>query len=214
MLDNPNLTAEKMMEVMARGMDIVAISMIILIALLIYIYRYEIGLFLKLSFSNNKKNISPFGISGIMKTNISDLEKNDLNNKVDNLLQKFNNPVLDENDSELLENVDNLIDTSIIDHQTPIFRSLKIVKNSDEIIYHFVNDGGPIHNFKINSSDVSTIYIEPQNELESKGSGHFKFDFTTDIEVNEINFEFSYYDKTNKYHEKIYIFSLLDNRLT
>ena len=213
MLDDPSLTSDKMIEVMSRGMDIVAILMIVLIVLLLYIYRYEIKLLLKYSFSKTKKNISPFGIQRSMKTDISEIKRNELNKKVDELLEKFNNPILDENDIELLKNMDAQTDKSIDDHAPPIFRSVEITKNSDGIIYHFINDGGPIHNYEILADEIS-ISIEPKNELEQKGKGYFKFELPGSSNVNEINFELSYYDGKNKFCKNNYTYSILENKLT
>ena len=214
MLDNPNLSSDKMIEVMARGMDIVGILMIMLVALLLYIYRYEIGLFLKHWISNSKKDISPLGISTILKTNISELEKKDLSNKVDNLLHEFANPVLDDHDKELLKNIDDEILANNSEHHPPIFRTLKTIKNSNEIIYYFVNDGGKIRDFKINSIHAIKISVEPQNIIESKASGYFKFEIEETFVENEIHFELTYYDDEDKFQVKKYVYSLLENKLS
>jgi len=214
MLDNPNLSLEKMGEVIALGKDIIGISIIIIVLFLIYMYRYQIRILIKHGFSDSKNMRSPSAILQLMKTNMSELEKKDLNSKVDNLLHKFENPELDDDDIELLENVDNLMSPKDTEYNPPIFRSLKTIKSKTEITFHFVNDGGAIHNYQIIPIDGFTISIEPQNNLESNGSGYLKFEFANNNIENEISFDFSYYDEANNFHEEKCQFSILENQLS
>ena len=104
MLDNPNLTFDKMIEVMEFGTDIVGLFLVIAIVLLIYIYRYEIKLFIKYGFSDSKKDRDIAGLSKVLKDglgeSISELKEKDFQNKVDNLLVKFNELPLDITDNE------------------------------------------------------------------------------------------------------------------
>ncbi len=139
-----------------------------------------------------------------MKTNISELEER-AQNKIDNLLYKFANPVLDD-DNEILKNIDDEILVNNIENYVPMFRILKSIKNSNEIICYFVNDGETVHNFKINSIHGIKISVEPQNKIESKESGYFKFEIEETFVENEIHFELTYYDDADKFQvKKIYI---------
>jgi len=214
MLDNPNLSTEKMLEVMAHGTDIIGILLILVLALLIYLYRYEIGLFLKYGFSKKKNDLSLKGISNLLKTDISDLEKMDFNDKIDNMLHSFENPVLDDEDMVLIKSVDNLMHSNNDEIYHPIFRSLKTLKTSNEITYYFVNDGGAIHDIRTNHVDGIKISIEPKNSIEKNESGYFKFELLTNSDGDEIHFDLSYKDNTDKLHENKYRFSTIENKLS
>ncbi|MCF6270369.1 MAG: hypothetical protein L3J41_11700 [Melioribacteraceae bacterium] len=218
MLDNPNITLEKMIEVMAFGKDIIVILFVIVIAVLLYIYRYEISLFIKYGFSDSKDTGGITGLIQFMRggasRRVSELEGRDISDKVDNLLNNFKNPVVDDEESNLLKSVDNLILSKSSKHIPPIFRSLKTIKTSNEIIYHFQNDGGRMHSFKINSIDEINISSEPKNNLELNESGYFKFEFENINVGNEVNFNLLYYDEANKFHEEKYKYSLLKNKLS
>ena len=214
MLDDPYLTLNKMGDAIALGTNLIWIFISIIVLFLLYIYRYQIKVIIKHGFSESKNMRSPSGLMKIMKTDISELEKKDLDSKVENLLHKFENPVLDDEVDELIENVDNLILPENPEHVPPLFRSLKIIKSASEITYHFVNDGGAIRSLKINPISGIIISVEPEDKLESKVSGYFKFEFANDIVGNEINFDFSYYDETETFHEKKYTFSLIENKLS
>ncbi|MBU0474603.1 MAG: hypothetical protein KKF62_10605 [Bacteroidetes bacterium] len=210
MLDNPNLTQEVIFDLMSDGKDIIGISLIVVVIIIIYINRYQVALFLKYGFSNNKNDISPFGgLFGLLKTDISELAKKDLENKVDNLLQEYNNIELDNNTQ-----LDGILgsDISQINQLPPIFRSLKVKRTSNEIVYYFVNDGGAIRDIKIKSKNGVNITIEPQNYLEEKGSGYFQFVFDNNRE-KEFHFILSYYNSLNKYCEVKYYYSLNENQL-
>lgn len=216
MLDNPNITLEKMIEVMAFGKDIIVILFVIVVALLLYIYRYEISLFIKYGFSDSTDTGGITGLIQFMKggasKRVTELESRDISDKVDDLLQKFNNPLLDE-DINILTKVDKQSPSKIIEHNSPKFRSLKTIKTSNEITYHFVNDGGAIRNYRIKQIDSINISIEPKNDIEPNESGYFKFELANNV-GSEITFDFSYYDETNKFHEEKYLFSLLENKLS
>ncbi len=216
MLDNPNMTLEKMIEVMAFGKDIIVILFVIVIVLLLYIYRYEISLFIKYGFSDSKNTGGITGLIQFMRggvsRRVSELEERDISNKVDDLLQKFNTPLLDE-DITILTKVDKQSPVKNIEHIPPKFRSLKIIKTANEIVYHFVNDGGAVRNYRIKQMDGINISIEPKNNIEPNESGYFKFELANNI-GNEITFDFSYYDETKKFYEKKYLFSLLENKLS
>lgn len=211
MLDDPFITLDKIGEAITFGSNLIWIFVLIIALFLLYMYRYEIRIFIKHGFSDSKNMRSPFGMLKFLKTNMSELERKDLNDKVENLLNKFENPELDSDDIELIENVDNLIPPKNTKHTPPIFRSLKTIKTSSEITYYFVNDGGAIRNFNINPISGIYISVEPEHKLESNGSGYFKFEFANDIVGNEINFGFSYNDETDKFHEEKYQFSLFEN---
>ena len=209
MLDNPYLTLDKIGDAIAFGSNLIWIFLMIIALFLIYLYRYQIKVFIKHGLSDSKNMRSPFGLLKLMKTNMSELERKDLNDKVENLLHKFENPVPDDDEIDLIKNVDDLILPQKSEHTPPIFRSLKIIKNASELTYHFVNDGGTIRNLKINPIGGIIISVEPQDKLVSKGSGYFKFEFANDIVGNEINFDISYNDEADESHEGKYQLSLL-----
>ena len=210
MLDNPNLNIDKTIELISDGKDFIGISLIIIVIIFLYIYRYQIALFLKYGFSKNKNSILPFGgLFGIMKTDISDLEQKDLEDKVDSLLQKYENVEL-EDDNHLDENLET--DISKENPIPPIFRSLKVKRTLNEIIYYFINDGGEINNITIKPTNDFKITIEPQNYLKERGSGYFKFVFDDNRE-NEFYFILSYYNILNKYCEVKYYYSYHENHL-
>ncbi len=90
MLDNPNLSSDKMIEVMSFGESIIGYSLIVVIAVLIYLYRYEIKLFFKHGFSNDNSNSGFLRIFSMFKNDISELEREEISSKVDSLIEKFN----------------------------------------------------------------------------------------------------------------------------
>ena len=104
LLNNPNLTLDKMLEVMEFGTSIVGIALLVAIVILIYIYRYEIGIFLKYGFSKNKKDRDIVGLSKVLKNGIgettTELKEKQFHDKVDDLLGKFNKLPLDIADDE------------------------------------------------------------------------------------------------------------------
>jgi len=212
MLDNPNLILEKTFEIVAYGSDVIGISILLIGIFLIYIYRYEVGLFLKNIFSNDKNDISPFGIGGIMNTNIEDLKKKDFDNKVDNLLDKFKNQSLDEEDSQIIDNIMTQSSKEMIIH--PIFRSLKTIKASNEITYHFVNDGGAIQKIEVNPIGDFTVLIEPSNNIGQKESGYLKFELANNNFGDKLYFDMSYDDNSDKRYQQKYFYSLLENKLS
>ena len=210
MLDNPNLTQEVIFDLISDGKNIIGISLLIVVIIIIYINRYQVALFLKYGFSNNKNDMTPFGgLFGLLKTDFSELAKKDLENKVDNLLQEYNYIELDNNTQ-----LDGILgsDISKSNKMPQIFRSLKVKRTSNEIVYYFVNDGGAIRDIKIKPTNGFNITIESQNYLDEKGSGYFKFAFDN-IHEKEFHFFLSYYDSLNKYCEVNYYYSLNKNKL-
>ncbi len=210
MLDDPSLTQKVIYDLISDGKDFIGISILLVMDIVLYINRYQVILFLKYGFSKNKNGILPFGgLFGMMKTDISELEQQDLENKVDNLLQKYENIEID-NNTQLDEIFGN--DFPEKNPLPPIFRLLKVKKTLNEIVYYFVNDGGEIHDITIKPINGSNITIEPQNNLKEKESGYFKFIFDN-IHENELHFILSYYDSLNKYCEVKYYYSLQENHL-
>jgi hypothetical protein len=174
--------------------------------LLLYIYRYEIRLFIKYGFSDTKKEKDIAGIAKVLKnglsTSIDELKEKELNTKVEGLLDKFNELPLELGiDSQEEDKV------SVFQYTPPIFRRLKTIKSENEIAYHFVNDGGGIYNFNIYPKKNSHLMIEPQNDIRLKGSGFIKFLFSEKLE-NEFYFDISYFDAANEFHKERYCYSI------
>ncbi len=212
MLNNPNLSLEKMLEVMASGISIVKYLLILLVILLIYLYRYEIKLLLKYGVSDESIGGKFLKIIGVKKTNFSNLEKRDLSDKVDAMLDKFNKSTVDfEIDEQLSE--DEALLESANDLGTPNFRSLKAIRNSNTIMYHFVNDGGAIHNFCINNSEGVAVSFNYENRIEANATGYIKFELLDNFNENKFNFTLVCYDEVNNLHQINYEYSLSDNNL-
>ena len=213
MLDNQNLSIEKTFEMIAHAKDIFAIALIVIIGTLLYLYRYQIKLFLKYGLSPNKKDSTYSGLLGILKTDFDEFEKKDLEDKIDNLLNKFNSSTLNErNEIQLFDDINNSTSENI--NSPPIFRPLKTIRKQNEILYYFVNDGGIVRDFKINSIHDIKISVDTKNKIESKGSGYFQFELKETFMENEIHFELIYYDDKDKFQVKRYIYSILENKLS
>lgn len=78
---------------------------------------------------------------------------------------------------------------------------------------YFVNDGGAIHNFKINTIDGIHLSIEPKDNLQRKESGYLKFELGSNV-GNLLYFDLSYYDEINKFHKEKYFYSILENKFS
>lgn len=212
MLDNPNLTREKMFDALLYGTEIVGFLMLIVVAIILYIYRYEISLFIKFAFSDQKKNGYSKNFMKLIKTNFGELEKKEFDNKVEDLLNSFNNPEIEE-DSEIVFSDEINIDTPKIENANPNFRSLKTIKNSNKIIYHFVNDGFAINGFSTDPLSDFTMSLEPREIINSNESGYFQFNFDGNID-NKFLFNLSYYDEYKEFHTFKYLYSTVENSIT
>ncbi len=212
MLDNPNLSLEKMLEVMASGISIVKYLLILTVILLIYLYRYEIKLLLKYGVSDESIGGKFLKTIGIKKTDFSKLEKRDLSDKVDAMLDKFNKSTVDFEINEQLSEDEVLLESDN-DLGIPNFRSLKAIRNSNTIIYHFVNDGGAIHNFYITNSKGVSVSFNYKNRIGANASGFIKFKFPETFNKNKFNFTLVYYDEVNNLHQINYEYSLSNNKL-
>jgi hypothetical protein len=206
MLDNPNLGFEKMIEVVALAKDVIGVSLLILVLLLLYIYRYEIGLFLKYGFSKKENDLSSLWLLKLIKIDFSELERKDLDTRIDILLNTVNNTKLnDKNDSTI--NADTL--SSFL----PSFRLTEIVTEPNEIIYHFINDGVSIHAISVVPLGNFEITFEPLNNLESNGSGFFHFTFDENTK-NDFIFNLSYYNEVEEFHKIKFLYSFIENGLS
>lgn len=206
MLDNSNLSFEKMIEVVALAKDVIGVSLLILVLLLLYIYRYEIGLFIKYGFSNKEKDLSSLWLLKLIKTDFSELGKKDLDTRIDNLLNRVSN-------SELNKENNSIINANTNSSSIPSFRPIEIVSEANEIIYHFINDGVPIHSISAVPLGNFEITFEPQNNLESNGSGFFHFMFDENTK-NDFIFNLSYYNKAEEFHKIKFLYSLIENELS
>ncbi len=211
MLDNPNLSLEKMLDVIALGLDFIGYSLLLVVVLLIYLYRYEIRIILKNGFSGDSiggRFLKPLGIT---KNDFSKLEKEELNNRVEELLSKRNKTSVDIDDDILIFEDDSLSSKSNL--APPQFRLLRAIRKLDVIMYHFVNEGGAIHDFSVKNNDEIKIFFNFENRIEPEASGYIKILLPKEFKGNGFNFTLIYYDEDNFLHQINYSYSILENKL-
>ncbi len=211
MLDNPNLSLEKMLDVIALGLDFIGYSLLLVVVLLIYLYRYEIRIIFKNGFSGDSIGGRFLKLLGITKTDFSKLEKEELNNRVEELLSKRNKTTVDIDDDILIFEDDSLSSKSNL--APPQFRLLRAIKNANTITCYFVNEGGAIHDFSVNNNDEIKILFNFENRIEPEDSGYIKFLFPKEFKGNSFNFILIYYDEDNILHQINYSYSILENKL-
>ncbi len=212
MLDNPNLSLDKMLDVMAFGLDFIGYSLLLVVVLLIYLYRYEIRILFKYGLSDDSIGGRLFKLVGIAKTDFSKLEKKELNNRVEELLTKINETTIDiDDDTKIFE--DDTIPNSKSDLTPPKFRLLRAIRKLDVIIFHFVNEGGAIHDFSVKNNDEIKISFNFENRIELEDSGYIKILLPKEFKENSFNFTLIYYDEANTLHQINYSYSILENNL-
>ena len=212
MLDNPNLSLDKMLDVMAFGLDFIGYSLLLVIFFLIYLYRYEIRILFKYGFSDDSIGGRFLNIIGIAKTDFSKLEKKELNNRVEEILAKINETTIDiDDDIQIFE--DGPIPSSKSNLAPPKFRLLRAIRKLDVIMFHFVNEGGTIHDFSVKNNDEIKISFNFENRIEQEASGYIKILLPKEFKENSFNFTLIYYDEANTLHQINYSYSILENNL-
>ena len=212
MLDNPNLSLDKMLDVMAFGLDFIGYSLLLVVVLLIYLYRYEIRIIFKYGFSDDSIGGRFLKLVGIAKTDFSKLEKEELNNRVEELLSEINETTVDiDDDIQIFE--DDTIPSSKSNLAPPKFRLLRAIRKLDVIMYHFVNEGGAIHDFSVKNNDEIKIFFNLENRIELEATGYIRILLPKEFKENSFNFTLIYYDEVNTLHQINYSYSILENKL-
>lgn len=94
----------------------------------------------------------------------------------------------------------------------PKLHLLRTVELDNYTSVYFSNNGSTIFNIDIDSTDVSSISIEPKDKIPNKSSGCIKFS-TNNTTNNKIIFILSYSDERMNRTNKKFLFSVIDKKI-